>query len=534
MAAAGTKKQLKDILTCCLCCELYTTQAKVPKALPCLHTFCATCLDMCCQKADENCQEHTCPVCKTNFEIPPGGACDLPTNYLAQDIIELNLFHEQSSDKRSKLCEYPKCKQHQNKESVFICMDCCIGLCAECIKSLSNGAHCQHTIEQTGTVLADLQVEVDTLEERCNVLPAAITKTHEELKTNLLAKQKDLCKQLTKNAKAAHLQVCAEQCKLSKPTKEDKHVNVVHQQVRDWQMETKDSIKEQSQSHCLLLDTKMNNIMQQCKDTKQEMENIKALFSSDVLACVKQMQNHFCNLKELEWQCQELRQNSENWDAAVSTKCQIDMSEHTSIQKHCASGSRSGFPVSSASSSSCAHISGITSNSQTDLATRNNSTIDDVHHIALCETESEIVALPCNQGLVRGVTNQVPCQQNTSSMRTFEESSQPDEIQTVQNDHPENHARRQNKQITKAKPQELFMSTSTGNIRHIKKRGREKKPRREGCSINWKKNKRLFKPRIRQAEVPPFESILLYFLTVLLLMVLVIIFGAITHEQARH
>ena len=192
MAADGIKKRLKHILTCCLCCECYSTSVKVPKALPCLHTFCAPCLDTYCQTADENCQEHKCPICKISFEIPPGGACDLPTNFLAQDIIELNLFQKQSSDKRSKLWKNPKCKQHQNKESMFVCMDCCIGLCAECITSLSKGVHCQHTIEETGKCLADLQVKVDTLDERCKALPAVITKTHEELKTNLLAKQKDL------------------------------------------------------------------------------------------------------------------------------------------------------------------------------------------------------------------------------------------------------------------------------------------------------------------------------------------------------
>ena len=72
-----------------------------------------------------------------------------------------------------------------------MCLDCCIGLCTECIKLLSKGVYYKYTIEETGIYLADLQVEVDMLEERCNALPAVITKYHEELKTNLLGKQKD-------------------------------------------------------------------------------------------------------------------------------------------------------------------------------------------------------------------------------------------------------------------------------------------------------------------------------------------------------
>ena len=146
---------------------------------------------------------------------------------------------------------------------MFVCTDCCIGLCVECIKSLSKGVHCQPTIEETGKFVADLQVEVDTLEERCKALPAIITHTHEELKADLLDKQKGHCKQLAKNAKTAHLQVCVTHCKLSKPTKEDTHVKTVHQQVRDWQMKTNTNIKEQIQSQCLLIDEEMSDIAQQ-------------------------------------------------------------------------------------------------------------------------------------------------------------------------------------------------------------------------------------------------------------------------------
>ena len=171
-------------------------------------------------------------------------------------------------------------------------------------------------------------------------------------------------KQLIKNAKTAHLQVCAELCKLSKPTKEDKHVKEAHQQVRDWQIQTKNSIKKEIQSQCLLIDEQINDIVRQCNDTKQKMENIKVLFISDVLACAKQIQNHVCKLQELELHCHVLRQNTEEWDVAISIQCNIDLTEHSSTQK----GSASGSGASSASSSFSVHTpTSITSNSQSGL-----------------------------------------------------------------------------------------------------------------------------------------------------------------------
>ena len=128
----------------------------------------------------------------------------------------------------------------------------------------------------------------------------------------------------------------------------------------------------------------------------------------------------------------------------------------------------------------------------------------------------------CHEHLDRP-TPRLSFEHNASWMTAPAESSHPsqlhlssdyDEIQTVQNDQRRNHSRRQNKQMTKAKPQELLMSTSTDNIRRIKKKGK------------------FFKPRIRhQAEEPSYENILRYIFIISLLLILVVTFGYVTKEH---
>ena len=199
MTAVGTKKKLEDILTCCLCYELYNTTEKVPKALPCLHTFCAPCLDKHMQTADENGEEYKCPMCKGKFVLPHQGACDLPTNFIAFDLLELKILQETSSKERNKQ-GYPMCDIHTDKQSMFVCMDCCVGLCAQCIKSLSKGAHREHTLEEIETVFIVQKVSQDDFKEHVDALDKYITETHEEFKNHLQNQQIDMCRKVNKNA----------------------------------------------------------------------------------------------------------------------------------------------------------------------------------------------------------------------------------------------------------------------------------------------------------------------------------------------
>ena len=96
MAAASKKlsEQISDITECPICTETFTE----PKVLPCVHTFCLKCL-LQYGKHENNDQpgdQLACPLCRTNFVIPPGGFTDLPNNFFINKLLLANQLTEAS------------------------------------------------------------------------------------------------------------------------------------------------------------------------------------------------------------------------------------------------------------------------------------------------------------------------------------------------------------------------------------------------------------------------------------------------------
>ena len=58
---------LKENLTCSMCFELFDHEERIPKALPCLHTFCLGCLDIYVKKNIE--ENHLFPLCQAKFDV---------------------------------------------------------------------------------------------------------------------------------------------------------------------------------------------------------------------------------------------------------------------------------------------------------------------------------------------------------------------------------------------------------------------------------------------------------------------------------
>ncbi|KAI8505920.1 hypothetical protein Bbelb_162730 [Branchiostoma belcheri] len=86
MAAALGERELIELsvfhkveeLTCSVCLDLFVT----PKKLPCGHTFCLDCL----QKHSAVKVLFSCPLCRLNIKIPPGGIPYLPSGRLDPNI----------------------------------------------------------------------------------------------------------------------------------------------------------------------------------------------------------------------------------------------------------------------------------------------------------------------------------------------------------------------------------------------------------------------------------------------------------------
>ncbi|XP_029633166.1 tyrosine-protein kinase SRK2 isoform X4 [Octopus sinensis] len=82
MAKAGQytlkEKIQEEFLECKICFEPYVK----PKALPCLHSFCAECLkDYVRKNPDKNAMRFCCPICRKEIPMPPRGIDDFQDNF---------------------------------------------------------------------------------------------------------------------------------------------------------------------------------------------------------------------------------------------------------------------------------------------------------------------------------------------------------------------------------------------------------------------------------------------------------------------
>ena len=323
----GVCRDREDMLTCCLCFELYNTTQQVPKALPCQHTFCVPCLDKCIQTADDIGQEHKCPICKGMFVLPHQGACDLPTNFTVMDMLELNVLEEISSKERnSSEQEHPMCDIHIDKRSMFVCVDCIAGLCAECIITLSKGAHREHTLQEIETVFTEQKLSLDDFKANIDALDIHITNTHKIFKNRLQNKHNYLCKKVDKNAKIAikHLSSSSHPHKRMY-AKMNEWVKISQQQIRIWQQNRKTEIKEGLDSKQAVLIIDITDLLNQRDDIKSKIRHTETLLKCEKLSSIKLTKTLTAALQTLEIQHQELKENTSRWELAVNTQCDVDL-----------------------------------------------------------------------------------------------------------------------------------------------------------------------------------------------------------------
>src|SRR6218665_2170983 len=127
--------QLDEITECPICKETY----KEPKILPCIHTFCMTCLQETGLKTNKRPGvKMPCPVCRTEFTIPEKGFVGLQRNFFMERLIEVKTIMNPSST-----CVLCDACQEDNDFGVLVdipsaamyCADCNQRLCEECCKN---------------------------------------------------------------------------------------------------------------------------------------------------------------------------------------------------------------------------------------------------------------------------------------------------------------------------------------------------------------------------------------------------------------
>ena len=171
--ASNSTRIRKDVFSCSLCSKPYDTSIKLPKALPCLHSFCAPCLDkLCCRSTHEDDQEFKCPKspkCPIAFSLPREGAQNLPTNAEVLDMIQKmsELCSHQDTGARDKCFT---CLKHAENVLVMVCVTCELGLCKDCLKPLTKGEHHDHELEAIEAYLSRCKLALADLKKRSSVL----------------------------------------------------------------------------------------------------------------------------------------------------------------------------------------------------------------------------------------------------------------------------------------------------------------------------------------------------------------------------
>ncbi|XP_035672068.1 E3 ubiquitin-protein ligase TRIM71-like [Branchiostoma floridae] len=114
----------EKFLTCPVCEEIYTD----PRVLPCLHTYCARCLE----KWRNGESQFTCPTCRHQVRLQGTGVSSLPPNFFINSLLDFRALHKSEEDHTH--CQM--CKSDAKVEGR--CADCSFLLCKNCITAHSN------------------------------------------------------------------------------------------------------------------------------------------------------------------------------------------------------------------------------------------------------------------------------------------------------------------------------------------------------------------------------------------------------------
>ncbi|CAC5403839.1 TRIM56 [Mytilus coruscus] len=138
-------------MKCSKCNKIY----QEPKILPCLHTFCKTCIDKISHEVQvttnkENSVDRLqCPLCQSFIGIPEEGATAFPENPFLSNLLNI---HEYKHPKE-RACDY--CKFDGKKTTAeYLCLDCNDDMCSNC-----SDAHRRTKITRNHSVIPFKQIQ---------------------------------------------------------------------------------------------------------------------------------------------------------------------------------------------------------------------------------------------------------------------------------------------------------------------------------------------------------------------------------------
>ena len=139
MATSKFYRDTYDEFSCTICMEQYNDSHKLPKMLPCAHTFCKTCIK---QYADQHFNGFNCPLCSTKVNISAKDVEKLNNNLTLISFMDKLKVTPDDKVNAKEVKEKAKmdCNQH-GREAQHICLSCNVPLCAKCMLGKEHRAH---------------------------------------------------------------------------------------------------------------------------------------------------------------------------------------------------------------------------------------------------------------------------------------------------------------------------------------------------------------------------------------------------------
>lgn len=179
-------------LRCPICLERYGGPLKSPRALPCLHSLCSTCLTIFIKNENPG-SSLNCPTCRQPFPVPYNGTFGFPINLSVNNLLEIAdlLSLERGEDRRS-LTKIRICSKHPTEILKMYCNECKLCMCTLCAVT-THKQHSTQTLAQTS----------DTLKEKLRSCDKACSTTQAEIDLRLehVSSQKTELEGLTSSAK---------------------------------------------------------------------------------------------------------------------------------------------------------------------------------------------------------------------------------------------------------------------------------------------------------------------------------------------
>ena len=174
-----------DVFTCSVCFERF----KNPRYLPCLHSFCHTCLDSyiltTCVAKDAPVVGFRCPLCREFIAAP--GSLSSPEKWVKHLPLNESLIAYLKQDKPAEdheICE--ACRRAQEEQPAsFWCKSCLESLCEMCTKY-----HRKNMMTQDHTLVALSEIQSS---ESAMIAENVCTKHKGEIRKMFCADHKEAC-----------------------------------------------------------------------------------------------------------------------------------------------------------------------------------------------------------------------------------------------------------------------------------------------------------------------------------------------------